>query len=117
MPDEKAFVVACTAEGMSAGGFGPLPIDPKSVHKPTDEERALLVPMFRAFDALRELGWRDMMYAPRDGKPFLSIEVGSTGIHECWRDEEGRFWAYDGDTWPADPILWKPLNEEKPRVG
>ena len=111
--EKPVVVIACTEESMRAGGFGPLPHDPKSVHRPSDEEKALLVAMFRAFDALRQLGWQDAMYAPRDNSAFLAIEAGSTGIHECTRDNEGRFWVYDGDLWPSRPVLWKPLDEPK----
>jgi hypothetical protein len=57
---------------------------------------------------LHELGWRDAMYAPKDGSPLRLIEAGSSGIHQGYRDAEGRFWIDDGDTWPSQPILWKP---------
>mgnify|MGYP001562312143 CR=1 FL=1 len=76
---------------------------------PTPDEAAELLVMFRAFDALRKLGWREAIYAPCDGKPFLCIEEGSTGILKCSRDSERRFWIYDGDLWPSRPVLWKPL--------
>lgn len=94
---------------MQAGGLGPLPVDPRAKHEPTPEEKELLVAMFQAYDGLRRLGWREAMYAPADNSTFLSIEAGSTGVYECSRDEERRFWVYDGDVWPAHPILWKPL--------
>ena len=34
---------------------------------PTPDEAAELLVMFRAFDALRKLGWREAIYAPCDG--------------------------------------------------
>lgn len=113
MADEKVTVIACTEENMHAGGMGPLPSDPRAKHTPTDEEKRLLVAMFQAFDALRRLGWREAIYAPRDAEVFLSIEAGSTGIHECSRDADGDFWLYDGNVWPGHPILWKPLERAK----
>lgn len=109
LDDAPVVVFACTEEDMREGGFGPLPRDPRAFHKPSEAEREHLVAMFRGFDALQNLGWREASYAPRDGSPLLLIEAGSTGIHEGHRDGEGRFWAYDGDTWPSRPILWKPL--------
>lgn len=38
------------------------------------------------------LGWRQAGEAPYGGGPFLAIEAGSTGIHECTRDADGHFW-------------------------
>lgn len=100
-----------------------LPHDPRSRHKPTDDEFAQLVALCRAYRQLIDLGWRESMYAPRDGLTFLAIEVGSTGIHECHQDADGHFWIYDGDVWPAKPILWKPkpttpaADAKEPRNG
>jgi hypothetical protein len=75
------------------------------------DEKACLEAMFEAYDRLRELGWRDAIYCPKDGTVFLSISAGSTGIHECYYQGEwpkGSWWSYDaGDIWPAHPILWK----------
>jgi hypothetical protein len=108
-----ATVIACTEDDMRRPEWGgPLPMDPKSKHAPTDAEFTLLVEMWRGFDALRQLGWREAIYAPRDYSTFLAIEPGSTGIHECTRHEDGSFWIYDGDLWPSRPILWKPMPEE-----
>ena len=104
-PDGAAFV--CTDEDMSYGG-GPLPRDPRANHSATDEEKEELVKLFRAYQALKKLGWNESMYAPRDGTPFLAIEPGSTGVHEAVRDEHG-FWIYDGDMWPSHPLLWRPM--------
>ena len=76
---------------------------------PTDDD-ALRV-MFTAWERLKELGWRPIMYCPKDGTMFDSIEAGSTGIHTCnYKGEwpNGHWWAYDEDTWPAHPILFKP---------
>ncbi len=77
--------------------------------------------LFAAFNQLRTLGWREMMYAPRDGTPVQIIELGSTGIHEaCWMSFDhgslnicGSFFA-DGD-YPSRPALWRPIPNTKPR--
>ena len=106
MSDKKADiqVFACTDADLAPWV---LPFDPKSRHTPTAEETALLQTMHEAFRALMKLGWNAAMYAPCDGTTFLAIEAGSTGVHECTRDEQRRFWTYDGDVWPSQPILWK----------
>jgi hypothetical protein len=103
--------IGCTDEDMRVGGFGPLPLDPRSRHSPTDEEQMHIFAIQTACRALEKLGWRHAMYAPRDNSTFLSIGIGSTGIHETTRHEDGSFWIYDGDVWPATPgtIMWKPL--------
>lgn len=58
------------------------------------------------YERLKELGWREAMYAPKDGPTLLLIEAGSTGIHTGYRDDIG-FWIIDDDTWPSHPILWR----------
>jgi len=76
---------------------------------PTEKE-ALSV-MFEAFQRMRELGWRQAVYCPKDGTPFQAIEAGSTGIHECSYSGEwpkGTWWVHaEGDLWPSRPILYK----------
>ena len=73
---------------------------------PTEHD-ALLV-MMRAWERLKELGWREAMYAPRDGSPLQFIEAGSTGIHQGHRDDN-HTWIFDGDLWPSNPILFREL--------
>lgn len=77
-----------------------------------DTEAALAV-LHRAYVRLKELGWSDAIYCPKDGTLFLAIEAGSTGQHQChyggeWPD--GIWWIDDGDTWPSRPILWRPID-------
>jgi len=68
---------------------------------------------------LKELGWNDAIYCPKDGSEFDAIEVGSTGIHRChysgeW--PEGRWWIADEhDLWPSRPIMYRVSEEEKAR--
>lgn len=76
---------------------------------PTEKE-ALNV-MFAAYQRLKELGFSEACYCPKDGTLFDVIEAGSTGIHTCKYDGEwpnGYYWILDaGDLWPSKPILWR----------
>ena len=75
------------------------------------DEKTALKAMFEAWYRLKELGWKEAMYCPKDGTMFLAIEPGSTGIFECWYQGEwpdGSWWINDGtDTYPSRPILFK----------
>lgn len=84
------------------------------------DEKAALVQMFEAFTRLKELGWNEAIYCPKDGSMFSAIEAGSTGTHKCSYTGEwpnGKWWVYDGDIWPARPILWKPLKADDDQGG
>jgi hypothetical protein len=80
------------------------------------DERAAISAMCDAFTRLKDFGWRDAIYCPKDGTHFQAIEVGSTGIHECyyggaWPD--GHWWIVDRhDTYPSRPVLFRAT--EKP---
>ena len=80
-------------------------------------ERDAIVAMWSAFQRLRELGWREAVYCPKDGTVFDAIEAGSTGIFPCHYGGEwpsGHWWAEDGgDLWPSRPILFR----ERPSEG
>lgn len=92
-----------------------------------DKARATAMPtecdairvMFSAWQRLKELGWNDACYCPKDGSEFSTIEVGSTGIH-CTRYigewASGHFETYDGDIWISHPILWRPRKPSDPYV-
>ena len=75
-----------------------------------NEEAALKV-MFAAYQRLKELGFNEAIYCPKDGTLFDAIEAGSTGIGTCSYDGEwpnGRWWMHEaGDLWPSRPILWR----------
>jgi hypothetical protein len=77
----------------------------------TPFETGELTTMLGCYEKLKTIGWNDIIYCPKDGKHFLSISAGSTGVHECWYDGEwpnGHWWLADGgDVYPAHPILWK----------
>ena len=83
------------------------------------DEAAALSQMFEAWLRLKELGWQEAVYCPKDGSIFSAIEAGSTGIHKCnytgeWPD--GHWWLYDGDVWPSRPILWRPRRDDDPEI-
>lgn len=75
-----------------------------------DEETALRV-LQDAYQRLKELGWREAIYCPKDRSLFEVIEVGSTGVHDCYyegRWPDGSWWIVgDGDLWPSRPILFR----------
>lgn len=84
--------------------------DEKRKESMPDQESAL-TQMLQAYLRLKELGWRDAVYCPKDGTMFEVIEAGSTGIHECNYQGEwpnGSWWVYaDGDACSSRPILFR----------
>lgn len=76
------------------------------------DEQSAIRQMTDAFDRLKDLGWRDAIYCPKDGTLFDAIEAGSTGIHDCnyqgkWPD--GHWWVFwEGDCGPSRPVLFRP---------
>lgn len=76
-------------------------------YSPSESEIRHAVAVFSAYDALRNKGWQEVTYAPKDTQLWL-IEAGSTGFHSGYRDADGSFWVVDRmDTWPSYPILFK----------
>lgn len=75
------------------------------------DERTAIDAMFQAWLRLKELGWREAQYCPKDGGAFDAIEPGSTGIHRCRYEGEwpkGSWWIEDdGDLWPSRPVLFR----------
>lgn len=75
-----------------------------------DEQSAIRM-MLQAYLRLKELGWNDAVYCPKDGSEFDVIEAGSTGIHRCIYEGEwpnGRWWILDeGDISPSRPVLYR----------
>jgi hypothetical protein len=90
-----------------------LPHDPKAGRAATEAELPVLYAIMRGLHWLEAAGWRDPIYAPRDNTPIYMIEPRSTGVHEGYCDEQGRFWCYDGDVWPSRPIAWMPKEQPK----
>lgn len=80
------------------------------------DEKSALNTMHDAYTRLKDMGWRDATYCPKDGSHFQAIEAGSTGIHDCNYQGEwpnGSWWLYDGDIWPSRPILFRLYPEDQ----
>lgn len=64
-----------------------------------------------AWQRLKQMGWNDACFCPKDGSLFEVIEAGSTGIHKCSYDGEwpsGTYWVHsEGDLWPSHPLLFR----------
>lgn len=76
------------------------------------DEQSAIDAMFQAWLRLKELGWKEAIYCPKDGTVFTVIEPGSTGIFDChyegqWPD--GSWWLHDPDDGlcPSRPVLFK----------
>lgn len=84
-----------------------------SVQQPTPQERLAIQSIARNVECLKQMGWRDICYGPKDGTQFLAIEAGSTGVHVCHHYGEwphGAWFIESGhDIWPSHPILFKPM--------
>jgi hypothetical protein len=78
-------------------------------------EKDAIDALFEAQVRLKELGWREAMYCPKDGTTFRVIEAGSTGIFECYYEgkwADGYYMTSDGgDIYPSrsGPLLFKPM--------
>ncbi len=88
----------------------------RAVDMPTEKDAidALMCAWLR----LKEMGWSEQIYCPKDGSWFDAIEAGSTGIHLCQYTGEwptGSWWIADeNDLYPSRPILWRPIAKVKP---
>jgi len=75
----------------------------RAADMPTEQDA--IREMWRAYQRLKELGWNDAIYCPKDGTVFDAIEAGSTGIFDCnyygeW--PSGSWQLFDGgDIWPS----------------
>ena len=82
---------------------------------PTEE--AAVHGLWEAWYRLKELGWKEPLYAPADGKVRLTVSLGSTGIHDAYCEPRTsapigplKWWWHpseDGDLYPHEPILYK----------
>jgi len=76
---------------------------------PTEQDAIKL--MNQAYIRLKEFGWKDAIYCPKDGSAFDVIENGSTGVHNCHYEGEwpsGYWWVSDGrDLYPSRPCLFR----------
>jgi hypothetical protein len=81
------------------------------------DEKAALKMMHAAYERLKQLGFADGQYCPKDGSAFEVVDLGSTGIFRCtysgdWPD--GYYMIEDGgDIWPTRRSgMWRPLPAE-----
>lgn len=69
------------------------------------DEKAAISALFDAWQRLKELGWDDPRYCPKDGSSFKVIELGSTGIFDCYYQGEWPDGLYmvsdDRDVYPT----------------
>ena len=80
------------------------------------DEQSAVNALFEAYQRLRELGWTDPVYCPKDGSHFKVIEPGSTGIHDgaSWGGWPNGPWnVFDGDIWPSRPVLFRLYPEDQ----
>lgn len=86
---------------------------------PTVEDA--LFQMTQAHHRLKELGWREAMYCPKDGTPFEVIEPGSSGIHiaHYWGEWPSGSWFIEdnGDLWPSRPCLFREIKTSVKGAG
>ena len=84
----------------------------RRVEQMPDEQTAIRA-LFDAYVLLKDFGWREAVYCPKDRSEFLVIEAGSTGQHRCMYEGEwptGKWWIVeDGDMSPSRPVLFKPI--------
>lgn len=80
-------------------------------------EQSALREISRAMQRLRDFGWRDAIYSPKDGSEFEVIEAGSTGVFRCYYDgkwPDGTWMTSDDrDIYPSSkpPLMFRLLPE------
>lgn len=78
-----------------------------------DEESARRL-LFDAYIRLKEFGWNDAIYCPKDGRVFDAIEIGSAGTHPCTYQGDwpkGSWWIEDC---PSRPVLFRASDQPTP---
>lgn len=73
------------------------------------DTRSALAALVSAEQRMKELGWRDSRYCPRNGS-FAVCEIGSTGI---WAASRWDTYIHYGDSVssPGSHMFWKPLDK------
>lgn len=75
--------------------------------------------LWDAWYRLKELGWKEPMYAPADARLKKTVSAGSSGIHDAYCDHIDpdcrRHWWHpsEGDLWPHKPLLYYPDEQEQ----
>ena len=89
--------------------------DKRASDMPTENDA--ISAMWSGYQRLKELGWKEAIYCPKDGSVFEVIEVGSTGIFDCSYSGEwpkGVWLLQDhGDLYPSRPVLFRLKNKRK----
>lgn len=81
------------------------------------DQQSALREISRAVQRLRDFGWRDGIYGPKDGSEFEVIEAGSTGVFRCRYDgqwPDGMWMTFDdSDVYPSSrpPLMFRLLPE------
>ena len=81
------------------------------------DEQSAIKALFDAWLRLKDFGWNDPVYCPKDGSQFNMLELGSTGIHTGYytgKWPDGHWWIADEhDLWPSRPALFKLFPEDQ----
>lgn len=72
---------------------------------PTEQDAINM--MFEASQRLKELGWNNPIYCPKDGSEFDVIQIGSNGIHKA---------HYSGE-WPLYPSYPAMCRKQQPALS
>jgi hypothetical protein len=81
------------------------------------DEQTTLREMCRAHHRMKDFGWREGIYRPKDGSEFEIIEAGSTGIFRCRYDDhwpDGMWLTFaEGEVYPSSrpPLMFRLLPE------
>lgn len=77
---------------------------------PTEQDALKVIA--RGYQRLKDLGFSDAIYCPKDGTTFQAVEPGCTGIQEnCFYQGEwpdGRWLSFNSsDVWTSRPMLFR----------
>lgn len=80
------------------------------------DEAAALRMLTDAFYRLKDFGWREAIYCPKDGRTFNVIECGSSGVHVAHYEGQwpkGTWWIHDvDDLSPSRPVLFRLIPDD-----
>lgn len=74
------------------------------------DARSCLTALYSAKERLRELGWRESTYCPRDGSVFAVCEIGSTGMWTAFFADPYIQYA-DCVSSPGRAMFFKPMDQ------
>jgi hypothetical protein len=80
------------------------------IEKRLPDEQLAIHAMTEAFHRLKDFGWHEAIYCPKDGSSFSVLEPGSSGIHRChyygeWPD--GGWMIEEDGGCPSHPVLYR----------